>query len=92
MGFPLLLVTEERLRLPSEELEIEYSQATGNWTPNTRNKPIGEEMPTGGLTTVANGVLAEICPKNYFYIARFCQKDAKIATIGQNNCKQKREP
>jgi hypothetical protein len=38
MGFPLLLVTEERLRLPSEELEIEYSQATGNWNPKQQKQ------------------------------------------------------
>jgi hypothetical protein len=40
MGFPLLLVTEERLRLPSEELEIEYSQATGSWTRNTKKNQL----------------------------------------------------
>jgi hypothetical protein len=51
---------EERLRLPSEELEIEYSQATGNWTRNSRSKQIGEEMSTDGLPTVANGVLTPI--------------------------------
>jgi hypothetical protein len=50
MGFPLLLVTEERLRLPSEELEIYYSQAAGNWTRNPRSKQIGEETSTDGFS------------------------------------------
>jgi hypothetical protein len=63
MGFPLLFVTEKRLRLPSEELKIEYSQATGNWTRNSRNKLIGEEMSTDGLPTVADGVVTPFLPK-----------------------------
>jgi hypothetical protein len=84
-----LLVTEERLRLPSEELKIEYSQATGNWTRNSRSKQIGKEMSMDGLP---NEVFTPFCQKKCFILSALAkaQKDAKIATIGPDNCKLNR--